>query len=364
MDRLAAALGKWVRRYGLAAACLILPWSMPKTWPAQMLMPWQKGDFAFAFRFASPATTPHTAEVAPSPSEPNVTTKQDITPDSLFVQHLSNRVPFALVTGYFYLAAATILVFSSIIIMHYLGCASLLCAMVGYGIAAYALIFISPQQKPFNFELSLAVSDLLDKADKEAILSPLAIPGGTGRAVIAIWKVQLFLGVLPLGLLSLAVSLSSIRSLESDLHIENLKRRLWAIRWALALSSTMLIITVVNVRVLLDWPLTLIEKSQAAILSQLMNIMVFDVAGGSTLILLCLFAPAILAYILDVSRYRALAEQGTYKVHGPAGGDADDGLSLAPLSSLASGLAILAPLLTSPVMELFKNLIHLFGDNH
>ena len=41
--------------------------------------------------------------------------------------------------------------------------------MVGYGIAAYALIFISPQQKPFNFELSLAVSDLLDKADKEAI---------------------------------------------------------------------------------------------------------------------------------------------------------------------------------------------------
>ena len=120
MDRLAAALGKWIRRYGLAAACLILPWSMPNTWPAQMLMPWQKGDFAFAFRFASPATTPHTAEVATSPSEPNVTTKQDITPNSLFVQHLSNRVPFALVTGYFYLAAATVLVFSSIIIMHYL----------------------------------------------------------------------------------------------------------------------------------------------------------------------------------------------------------------------------------------------------
>jgi hypothetical protein len=349
---------KWLRRFGLAAACLVLPWSMPNTWPAQILIPWQKGVLSFGYQFAQPATTstPGTStKPEPAISVPDATAKRGIIPDVLFVQHLANRVPFALVTGYFYLAAAAVLVFSGVIIMGYLGWVGLFFATLVYGIAAYMLVFLAPPQGPFDFELSLVVTDLLDKADKEAPWDPLALGGGTGRAVISIWKFQLFLGMLPLGLLSLAVSLSSIRPSESDLQIEDLKRRLWTVRWALALASTMLIITVINVRVLLDWPLTLIEKSQAAVLAPLMNMMVFDVAGGSTLIMLCLFIPAITAYILDVNKYRALRKAGTSKP------TTDDGLSLAPLSSLAGGLAILAPLLTSPVMELVKNLVHVVG---
>jgi hypothetical protein len=120
----------------------------------------------------------------------------------------------------------------------------------------------------------------------------------------------------------------------------------------------MLIITVINVRVLLDWPLRLVEKSHAAVLAPLMNMMVFDLAGGSTLIMLCLFLPAIIAYVLDVNRYRASQFQETAKV------PTADGLSLAPLSSLASGLAIFAPLLTSPVIDLVKNFVHLFGTSN
>jgi hypothetical protein len=119
----------------------------------------------------------------------------------------------------------------------------------------------------------------------------------------------------------------------------------------------MLIITVVNVRVLLDWPLGLVEKSLAGVLAPLMNMMVFDVAGGSTLIMLCLFLPAIIAYVLDVNTYRASRVSETLKV------TKDDGLSLAPLSSLASGLAIFAPLLTSPVIELVKTVFHLLGSD-
>jgi hypothetical protein len=366
VSQLAAKLAEWIRRYGLAAACLVLPWSMPNTWPAQVLVPWEKGAFSFAYQFGRSIDT--SADItSPKPDSPfaEAKAKRRINPDPLVVQHLSNRVPFALVTGYFYLAAAAVLVFSSLIIWHHIGWAGLSLSIIVYGFAAYALIYLSPQQGPFDFEMSLLVNDLLDSADKEAPWKFLALTGGTGQAVISIWKFQLLLGVLPLGMLSLAVALSSIRPSESDqLDIRSLKRRLWAVRWAIALSSAMLIITVINVRVLLDWPLTLVEKSQADILSPLTNTMVLDVAAGSTLILLCLFFPAFISYILDVHRYRASrAWSESSKAHSAKKEDVDDGLSLAPLSSLASGFAILAPLLASPIMDILKSLFRLFGSN-
>jgi hypothetical protein len=255
------------------------------------------------------------------------------------------------------LAAAAVLAFSSVIIVTILGWAGLLSAILVYGLAAYALIYLASQQGPFDFELSLVVRDLLDRADKQDPWELLKLGEGTGQTVMSIWKFQLFLGALPLGMLSLAVGLCSIRPPEPNLTIEGLKRRLWTVRWALALTSAMLIITVVNVRVLLDWPLGLVEKSLAGVLAPLMNMMVFDVAGGSTLIMLCLFLPAIIAYVLDVNTYRASRVSETLKV------TKDDGLSLAPLSSLASGLAIFAPLLTSPVIELVKTVFHLLGSD-
>jgi hypothetical protein len=164
------------RRYGLAVACLLLPWWMPNTWPAQILMPWQKGYLTFDYQLARPATTSSSTSGSMSHS----TVERRIIPDALLIEHLSNRVPFALVTGYFYLAAAAVLAFSSVIIVTILGWAGLLSAILVYGLAAYALIYLASQQGPFDFELSLVVRDLLDRADKQDPWELLKL--GEGRA--------------------------------------------------------------------------------------------------------------------------------------------------------------------------------------
>jgi hypothetical protein len=173
---------------------------------------------------------------------------------------------------------------------------------------------------------------------------------------MSIWKFQLFIGGFSLGLMSYAISLISIRPLASDLNVQDLRRRLWALRWAIVLASALLIITVVNVKVLLDWPLSLLENKQATALRTLASSMVFDVALGSTLVIVCFFLPSTVSYYLDVLQYRA-SHTTLAVAEGRRTDTADDeGLSFAPVASLASGLALLAPLLTSPVIDLLKRL--------
>src|SRR5919198_2874484 len=126
MRQLTATVTSCFRRYGLAVACLLLPWWMPNTWPAQILMPYQKGYLTFGYQFARPATTSSSTSAPTSDS----TGEHRIIPDALFVEHLSNRVPFALMTGYFYLAAAAVLAFASVIIVGFLGWIGLLSAIL------------------------------------------------------------------------------------------------------------------------------------------------------------------------------------------------------------------------------------------
>jgi hypothetical protein len=174
---LGTKLSQWIRRFGLAAACLILPWVMPNTWPAQVLMPWQKGYLSFSYEFArsDDTTSAKTKSSAAMPYSERV-----LTPDSLVVAHLTARTPFTIWTGYLMLLGFFIIAFSGHIIVSRKGWVAFSLATAMYGFASYALIFLASPQGPFDFELSLW-SNLLDKADREVPWTYLALQGGTGQ---------------------------------------------------------------------------------------------------------------------------------------------------------------------------------------
>lgn len=288
------------------------------------------------------------------------------------MSHLTGRIIYAQALGYAYVLCGVVFVFSGIVILNHIGWVGLFAGILVYGSFAYFLIYFSVHLGPAETGLSLLVDRILEEADSTKWgLKSLALAGGTGKKTIFMVRLALGTAILSVGVLSLAVGLASIRASEAGLNVGSLKRRLWVLRLALVLSSLLLVNNVVALRLLLDWSVGLLAKDQAGILSPLANTFVSAVAASNTLKLVGTFLPAVAAYLLDVHRYRSS------QVSDPNTGDAtikaghatksgvinDDGLSLAPLPTVAGVIAILGPLLTSPVIDAVRSLLQLSGAN-
>jgi hypothetical protein len=67
--------------------------------------------------------------------------------------------------------------------------------------------------------------------------------------------------------------------------------------------------------------------------------------------MITMFAPALIAYVLDVRRYRVgrFAADQTAKV--------DDGLSFTTMSAVVGAITMVAPLLTGPLLDLVKTVV-------
>jgi hypothetical protein len=208
----------------------------------------------------------------------------------------------------------------------------------------------------------LVVDDLLNKADGFKELQPLAQPTKAGDALRALVKLNTIVALVPVGMIMLATAALSVRACDDELDIDCLKIRLAKLRWAILLSSALLVTGVLANKAMVEWPLSLVSESQATGLRPIADALVLQMGATGTIASFGLFTPAIVAWSLDVERLRRnsrIAPTGSEsKVR--AGGDTTnttDGLIVAPISTITAILAALAPVLASPFLDALKSII-------
>jgi hypothetical protein len=202
-----------------------------------------------------------------------------------------------------------------------------------------------------------------------------AVSGRTGTAVTGLVRANTFVSLIGVGMILLALYTLSVRPPQSDLHLVALRRRLTAIRCALLLGSVILVLAVLASKTLLDWPLTLLVDEQRAALKPLADALTFELGGVGTIALIAAFAPAIVAWMLDVELFKAAqvsseqaqprresAEQPQSRSKTDAGADQPGSeLVFAPVSMIASIVVVLAPVLTSPFVDGLKSMLLVFS---
>jgi hypothetical protein len=265
--------------------------------------------------------------------------------DPLFTRHLADRNPLALVSKYSYVVDAVILIFAALVIVKRFGWIAYLAGIIVYGAAGYWIVYQSDWIQTL-FRFGSPLFGVFDSVD--ATLSNLAPKDGTRQFVTWLIMTNLWLASVPVGMLCLSLCAASIRPTDESLDLDGLRDRRLVIRWALALAATLFVLSIIGMKVSVDWPLDLLERSQAEALKPIANGLVLYAGANNTLIMIVMFAPALIAYVLDVRRYQALrsgADQ-TAKV--------DDGLSFTTASTVVGAITMIAPLLTGPLMDLVK----------
>lgn len=162
---------------------------------------------------------------------------------------------------------------------------------------------------------------------------------------------NLWLASVPVGMLCLSLCAASIRQADESLDPDGLRDRRLVIRWALALAATLFVLSIIGIKVSVDWPLDLLERSQAEALKPIANGLILYAAANNTLIMIVMFAPALIAYVLDVQRYHALRSGADQTAK------ADDGLSFTTASAVVGAITMITPLLTGPLMDLVKTVV-------
>lgn len=355
MQRHRQQLEGFLGRYGLAICCLILP-LVPINWPAWKITPSLVTGVISEYRPYVPIMTPEKTRM-------NYRAYHSDGSTILQSRFLAGREPLAITSSFSSTICIAILILSSTIILNHLSIATCCASAALYGLLGYAIAYSDIGLGPSALARSILFDRLIDAADTFEPLRQLALPGGTSKHVAALVRLNIFAGGFSVLMLTLCLFALSIRPLDKYLDYTGLRRRLWLIRCALGLASAILVTAVVGTRVMFDWTLGLVEESQAVALKPLADAVVLDVGGGSTLVTILGFGPAVVSYLLDVRRFRA--SRNIARPHNiPEATDkekmsvADDGLSFAPLSTIAGGIAVCAPLLTPPVLDIFKAVLN------
>jgi hypothetical protein len=149
----------------------------------------------------------------------------------------------------------------------------------------------------------------------------------------------------------------SIRPPRDELDLGDLKHRLTAIRCALGLGSAILVLAVLSSRTLLGWPLQLLTEPYRKALLPIADALTMQLGATSTIALVAAFAPAIIAWQLDVAAYN----ERPAKQEGDAAMAMDANLVFAPMSLITSIVAVLAPLLASPFVNALQSILGAIG---
>jgi hypothetical protein len=268
--------------------------------------------------------------------------------DPLFTRHLAGRNPLALASKFSYVVDAVILVFAAVVVVRRFGWTAYLGAIIVYGVVGHWIVY----QSEWIQTLIRFASPLFGVFDSvDATLSNLALKDGTRQFVTWLIMLDLWLASVPVGMLCLSLCVASIRPPEESLNLDDLRERRLVISWALALAATLFVLAIIGIKVSVDWPLELLERSQADALKPVANGIILNAGANNTLIMITMFAPALIAYVLDVRRYRA----GRFGADQTA--EADDGLSFTTVSAVVGAITMVTPLLTGPLLELVKTVV-------
>jgi hypothetical protein len=346
-DNLFQQLESWLRRYGLAIACIILPLAPPNL-ASSLLMPERIENTKFSYVLLSSVSGHESRAANDSANSADRTADGRIRLDPLFIRHLAGRNPLALVSKYSYVVDAAILVFAALVVVKRFGWIAYFAAIIAYGAVGHWIVYQSEWIQTL-FRFASPLFGVFDSVD--ATLSNLAPKDGTRPFVTWLIMMNLWLASVPVGMLCLSLCASSIRPSDESLDLDGLRERQRVIRWALALAATLFVLAIIGIMVSVDWPLDLLERSQAEALNPVANGLILYAGANNTLIIIVMFAPALIAYVLDVRRYHDL------RIGADQTAKADDGLSFTTMSAVVGAITMVTPLLTGPVMDLVKTVV-------
>jgi hypothetical protein len=358
--RLLAAI-EFLRRFGLAAACILVPFVVVHfgmDGPVGNLIPQEKVE-------KPPFTVSYTLRSDPK--------NNNEAKASLYARDLAGRYSYGVGVGFMYLLIALAVPFAGTIVYRRAGLPGLgivaagACLLAGY--VSYNVVE-RPYARPLIIDGILLQADDYFAPKAPTATAPSTpcpvidlpatrswtIPGAHSTACMVdrIMVITSFIGVFAVGLMMGAVCLASVRSTRNDLEQDDLKRRRIEIQVAFVLTSAVLVVYVLISKMLLDWPLSLLADAQRPTFELISESVLFHWSAAATIVLLLIFIPALVAYLLDVAAYRARRR-----------GDAEtsaslpaDGLEFARWSSgMANVVIALAPLLASPIANMLKAII-------
>jgi hypothetical protein len=210
-----------------------------------------------------------------------------------------------------------------------------------FGGFAVLSIWLALNSAGFERIRPLIVESILEAADAKQAWH-------TASRALVLVRINTWVALVAVGALLTALYTVSLRYPDRKPDREELLRRREVAHWVLGFGSAILVISVFASEILVDWPASLLAKSQQAALKPMGDALTLLLGAMGTIALFAAMAPALAAFMLDVHRYRAQ----------PAGPEpADDGLGFAPLPVVTAVVAAFAPLLASSLLQLLKGLL-------
>jgi hypothetical protein len=264
----------------------------------------------------------------------------------LVAQHFSGLANFALTSGFLYFVCAGAVAVSAVIIRRRLGG-----RMVAVVIAAFALVgaleswlVMAERQRRL-----LVTDNIFQLADRHDLLRDLPV----AERLVELLAFNIFVGLSSVGVVLMALAVASVRRGPS-VDRADLDERLFVIRVTMVLASALLVVAVVQGKALVEWPISLLVEAQRKALDPAGDATPRLWGGSASVALLAAFLPGIAAWYLDRADYRAAHP-------GPDAQTQPDGLDIAPLSTVTAILAVLAPVVASPILDASKSLLSAVG---
>jgi len=375
-------LQQFAARYGLAVLCVAAPlvfgafapdfalrYLMPATPRALVvLLPGGSPETMasrFDFRPDAPARADRAAAVsgaaAKQPEESDGIVARDR--DTLFAaRDLEGRVRYVVASAFLWAASTAAFCFGAAVVVRRRGSLPLWVPWAVLGGFAALSIWLAFNSAGFERIRPLIVESILKAADAKQ-------DWRTVGWVLALLRINTWFALVAVGTLLTALYTVSLRAPEREQDLQDLIRRREVAHWVLGFGSALLVIAVFASEILVDWPASLLGKSQQVAIKPMGEALTLLLGAMGTVALFAAMAPALAAFILDVHRYRAKTapawflqpdQRPSTQPSAPAAKPAppaDDGLGFAPLPALTAVTAAFAPLLASSLMQVLKTFL-------
>jgi hypothetical protein len=303
---------------------------------------------------------------------------EDIVRATFMARDVFGRTSYAIGSAFLYLASFAAMAFGFGVVARR---HSVKRACLVLGVVAAVTRVLAGAASGFDLLRPMAIENIIGAAEKHASF-PRSAPGeqftriaswvfpGLDKfgepTVTALVRIDTFAGVLGVGMLLAA--LASVSVLEgSHSTARKLRERRAVIRIVLALGAIVFVVSVIASRALIEWPLALLSNAQQKAVAPFGEALNWMFGATCTLCLIAAVGPAFVAFVLDRQVLRANQPTATptpvpvpVQSAGWKAGTADssdDGLSFTPMRSVTTALAILSPLLASPVLQIIASLL-------
>jgi len=349
----------FLHRYALAIACVVAPFLFG-LWPSSVMVAWllwpshvERVQLDYRLR-DQPAQGPQREAAAGQKAErgeaaPGV--RSDAKPDAaarfdLVAQHFSGLINSGLASGFLYFVCAAAFAVSGVFVQWRLGGRKLALVVAAFAVfaALETWLVVSAKQRRI-----LVTDNILQLADRHDLLGHMPV----ADRWVQLLAIIIFIGLFTFGVLLTALAAASVRR-GALVDRTDLDDRLFIIRVAMVMASALLVVVVLTAKAQLEWPISLLVEGERKALDPAGDAMTRLWGGSCTVAMLAAFLPGIAAWYLDRGAYRA--------VHPPSDARPEaDGLDIAPLSTVTALLAVLAPVIASPILDAAKSLVSAVG---